>query len=117
MYGFIAWSFHFRERKRLFLRFPQILHLTDHRVFMIKHVYCGIKYCCHHNLQFNIIKSVSDPSNKHHFIHCNKYYTINRFVDIYCVNSTHINCVFINYGYIKIVCLAVSCKCCKTFSL
>ena len=27
--SFVAWLFHFHERKRLFLRFPQILHLTD----------------------------------------------------------------------------------------
>ena len=27
--SFVAWLFHFHERKRLFLRFPQILHLAD----------------------------------------------------------------------------------------
>ena len=39
----IAWLFHFRERKRLFLRFPQILHSNDQRVFMIKQIYCSIE--------------------------------------------------------------------------
>ena len=39
----IAWLFHFRERKRHFLRFPQILHLNNQRVFMIKQIYCSIE--------------------------------------------------------------------------
>ena len=39
----VAWLFHFRERKRLFLRFPWILHLNDQRVFMIKQIYCLIE--------------------------------------------------------------------------